>query len=65
MLAPITQAILIEAAEIRAATDLKLPDAIHVATAMALGCDALLTNDRSLRAAPGMSVRLLADLNPG
>ncbi|HPD30955.1 MAG TPA: PIN domain-containing protein [Phycisphaerae bacterium] len=61
-LAPITQAILIEAAEIRAATGLKLPDAIHVATALAMQCDTLLTNDRAIRATRGISVRLLSDL---
>jgi predicted nucleic acid-binding protein len=61
-LAPITQAVLVEAAEVRATTGLKLPDAIHVATALALRCDVLLTNDRSLRAARGIPVRLLSDV---
>lgn len=36
-----------EAARIRAAHDLKLPDAIIVATAVVSGCDALVGNDRT------------------
>lgn len=61
-LAPITQAILIETAEVRATTGLKLPDAIHVATALAAQCDTLQTNYRSVRGTRGISARLLSDV---
>jgi predicted nucleic acid-binding protein len=36
-----------EAAAIRAAIDIKLPDAIIVATAVISGCDALIGNDKT------------------
>ena len=37
----------LEAATVRAATDIKLPDAIIVATAVISGCDALIGNDKT------------------
>ena len=49
-LVPIDGAILIQAARHRAALGIKLPDAIHVATALVTGCDALVSNDRGMRA---------------
>jgi predicted nucleic acid-binding protein len=56
---PVSRAILIEAATVRAASQsLKLPDAIHVATALAAGCSTFLTNDASLRSVPGLHVPL-------
>lgn len=60
--APISQMILIEAANIRATTQLRLPDAIHVATAKELGCKLVLTNDRTLHASCPISSKLLDDL---
>jgi predicted nucleic acid-binding protein len=52
---PITRLILIQSAELRAAENyLKLPDAIHVATALAVHCDAFLTNDKRIRAVDPM-----------
>jgi len=46
---PITQNILVQAAELRASSATKLPDAIHIATALSVGCSSLLTNDQELR----------------
>jgi predicted nucleic acid-binding protein len=49
--------ILIEAARLQARLVLRLPDAIHVATAAAAGCDVLLSNDRRLKVPAGMVLR--------
>jgi predicted nucleic acid-binding protein len=42
------RSILIEAATLRANTKLKLPDGIHVATALQTGCKLFLTNDERI-----------------
>ena len=54
-----------EAARIRAATGLRTPDALMVATALLIGADILVTNDRSWKAAvdsvgPGLRLHLLS-----
>lgn len=60
---PVSRAVLVEAARLRAASPLlKLPDAIHAATARLHGCAVLLTNDVRLRAAPGIEVVQLSDV---
>ncbi|WP_420457014.1 type II toxin-antitoxin system VapC family toxin [Rubrivirga sp.] len=59
---PVSRAVLVEAARLRAGTRLKLPDAIHAATARHAGCDVLLTNDTGIKAVPGLEVVRLADL---
>lgn len=65
ILAPITRLVLIEAARLRAMTTLKLPDALHAATATLNGCDVLLTNDARFRLAGlSLNVILLAELTP-
>lgn len=46
------------AARLRAAHSLKLPDAVQVASALAIGADALVTHDRDL--APVRGLRILA-----
>lgn len=47
---PIDKWVLLQAAELRAhAAALKLPDAIHLATATTFGCDELVTGDKALR----------------
>jgi len=61
-LLPVSQAVLIEAARLRARTGLKLPDAIHMATAAGAGCTSFLTNDRGLCASDRVPVRLLQQL---
>ncbi len=47
----IDYAIAREAARIRAATDLRMPDALILSSATTASCDLLCTNDRSLAAA--------------
>jgi len=61
-LMPITISILDSAAHVRAATGLKTPDAIHAATALAIGCDLFVTNDRDLTRVPGLAIALLDDI---
>ena len=53
---PIGRTILVDAARYRADLGVKLPDTIHVATAMAAGCDALLSNDRNLKVPAGIEL---------
>ena len=56
---PINRRILLEAARVRSYTKLKLPDAIHAATALATNCTTFLTNDKQFRTVEGLSVLLL------
>ena len=46
---PVERTILIQAARLQSQLVLRLPDAIHVATAAIAGCSAVLSNDRRLR----------------
>ena len=59
---PINRDILESAAQLRANTSLKLPDAIHFATALAEGCDSFLSNDERFTNLPGVKVVLLSQL---
>lgn len=59
---PVTRSILVEAARLRATTRLKLPDAIHAATAQLAGCSVLLTNDTGIAAVPGVEVLRLSEV---
>ncbi len=61
-LLPITQPILREAAQLRATTKLKTPDALHAATARQAGCVLFVSNDGGFRAVPGLPVVILDDL---
>ncbi len=62
-LVDVTADIADRAAEIRAATGLKLPDAVHLATAMVSGAAAFLTNDsRIARQDVGIPILRLDDL---
>ena len=61
-LEPITLTVLRRAAELRATTSLRTPDAIHAATALVTGCPMFLTNDRRFRAVPGLPVTILDDI---
>jgi predicted nucleic acid-binding protein len=56
---PVDRLILIEAARQRAALGMLMPDAIHVATAVATGCEVFLTNDRRLKLPSTLSAKLL------
>lgn len=61
-LLPITRDVLREAAEIRAAGNLKTPDAIHAATATRANCQYLLTNDPAFKRVENLNVVILSDL---
>ena len=50
----------IRAAELRARTGVRTPDALHLAAAQLAGCDALWTNDRRLAAAShGLAIDII------
>lgn len=55
---PISRQILLSAAQLRAETGLKLPDAIHAATAKWANCNAFLTNDRGIKKLDGLRIVL-------
>jgi predicted nucleic acid-binding protein len=59
---PITRDILEEAARWRATTRLKLPDAIHLSTALRNQCDSFLTNDDLFRNLGLAQVKMLSDV---
>lgn len=59
---PISRDILIEAARLRSASSLRLPDAIHIATASSSGCSAFLTNDKRISTIAGIQVIPLSAL---
>lgn len=59
---PVSREILVEAAKLRATAQLKLPDAIHVATALLTQCSTFLTNDRKLQSIPNLPVFLLSEI---
>lgn len=52
----------LQAADLRARYNLRTPDAIHVASALTAGCDALLTNDRQLKRIEEITILVLDDL---
>lgn len=59
---PLTARIAEDAAWVRGQTGLRLPDAVHIATARASGATALVTNDRRIRSRVGLEVYYLDDL---
>ena len=58
----ITQAVLREAARLRATTRLRTPDALHAATGLQASCALFITNDVGFRGVPGLPVVILDDL---
>lgn len=54
-LMPVTREILRATTAVRATLGNKTPDAVHVATATAAGCDLFISSDRKLRLPPGMT----------
>lgn len=58
----VSRSVLLEAARIRAGTGVKLPDAIHIATANISQCDAFVSNDRRLAPANTMEFKLWSQL---
>ena len=59
---PVTRDILIEAARLRSVSSLRLPDAIHIATACSAGCTAFITNDKRISTIAGIKVIPLSAL---
>jgi predicted nucleic acid-binding protein len=61
-LIPISQSILRQAANLRATTSLKTPDAIHAATAFSANCNQFLTNDKGFRNIPDLPTVILSEV---
>ncbi|MEH1945060.1 MAG: PIN domain-containing protein [Nostoc sp.] len=60
---PISRQVLIEAAQLCASINIKLPDAIHAATALLTQCSTFLTNARRFRSVRKLSAILLSEIN--
>ena len=60
---PISRDVLEAAARLRATTRLKLPDAIHLATARLGGCDSFLTNDDLFKPVGPTPVKILSEIS--
>jgi predicted nucleic acid-binding protein len=50
------------AAEMRVKYNLKLPDALQIATAIVAGCDVFLTNDSALKRVQELSVVIIGEV---
>ena len=61
-LQPVAYQTLMDAAFVRAETGMKLPDAIHVATAVQSGCDIFLTNDKGIKTPKSLKLMSLDEL---
>lgn len=61
-LVPVELGICEHAAKIGGAGNLKLIDAIHVTSAIEVGCDVFVTNDRGIKAMPTLKVVQLSSL---
>src|SRR5262249_32454361 len=61
-LLPITHAILRQAAQLRATTKLKTPDAIHPDAGQQASCALFVTNDDGFRGVAGLPCVILKDL---
>lgn len=59
---PISQAVLRQAATLRATTNIKTPDAIHAATALSVTCTQFITNDKGFRNVSGLPVVVLSEV---
>jgi predicted nucleic acid-binding protein len=59
---PMSRQILEAAAQVRATSGLKTPDAIHAATALIEGCTLFVTNDVAFRRIHGLNVALLSEI---
>lgn len=59
---PVEQEIAERSAEIGAGQKLKLIDAIHVTSALSVGCDVFVTNDRRIKSTEELRVVQLLDL---
>lgn len=63
-LVEVSAGVLRDAAALRAATGMRTPDAIQVATALQAGCSAFVTNDRRLPQLPGLRVLQIGESAP-
>ena len=61
-LLPISIDVLREAANLRAAQNLKTPDAIHAATAFSADCSYFVTNDSGFKRLSNINIAILSDL---
>lgn len=61
-LEPVTMPVARQASKLRATYNLRTPDAIHIATAIAAGCDAFLTNDAGVKRVTDIAILVLDDL---
>ena len=61
-LVSITVPIAESAADLRVRFNLRTPDALHVATAISAGCDAMLTNDAQLKRVQELPILVLDEL---
>ncbi len=63
-LEPVTSRIARKAAELRAHYNLRTPDSLHIATALDVGCDAFVTNDKGVKRITEIKVLILDELDP-
>jgi predicted nucleic acid-binding protein len=61
-LIPIDRSILVAATKLRVKYKLKTPDAIHAATAMSIGCNRFITNDKGFRNIAGLPTLILSEI---
>ena len=61
-LVQIDRTILLAATNLRAKYRIKTPDAIHAATALSLGCNRFITNDKGFRNIAGLPVSILSEI---
>lgn len=59
---PVSKNILIEASRLRTVAKNKLPDSIHLATALAFECDIFVGNDKKLKTTDDITSVILSDL---
>jgi predicted nucleic acid-binding protein len=59
---PVNRDIIIGSARLRSASAVRLPDAIHVATALAAGCSVFLSEDKRIPSPPGLQLLKISDL---
>lgn len=59
---PVQRNLLISAAQLRVSAKLKLPDAIHAATALASQCSTFLTNDAKFQSVSGLHTIVLSQV---
>lgn len=58
---PVSREIIIGTADLRQSAPLKLPDAIHIMTAVQTGCRYFLSNDRDASRAPARLIQIRPD----